>query len=67
MFSSPRVPQGQQAAYTKGLTLFNSALDQWLSCYNATPSTGGARGSDGHRSSSGEHARVSSSFPGSKN
>jgi len=53
MFSSPRVPQGQQEAYAKGLTLFGSALDQWLSCYNATPSTGGVRGNDGHRSSSG--------------
>jgi len=33
VFSAPRDSQGEKDAYAKGVTLFSSALDQWLPCY----------------------------------
>lgn len=46
-------PQDQVDAFNKGLTLFSSALDQWLSCYHvasSSPSSGGDIGTSSQRS-----------------
>ena len=49
LFSEPKDPQDQKDAYTTGLTLFSSALDQWLPCYQQT-SNGGDHGRGSLRS-----------------
>jgi hypothetical protein len=54
IFSAPGDSQGEMDAYAKGVTLFSSALDQWLPCYHAASSaknTNGDPGSGNHRPS----------------
>lgn len=42
MFLRSTYPQSKQDAYAKGVALFSSALDQWLSCYKASGGTSGS-------------------------
>jgi hypothetical protein len=54
VFSVPTDTQGEKDAYAKGITLFSSALDQWLPCYGPAFSIGTDRGNTGQRLSSGK-------------
>ena len=59
VFSVPRETQDQKDAYVKGVTLFTSALDQWLPCYSSVLGVGGGGDGDingGQRLSSSEFA-----------
>jgi hypothetical protein len=58
IFALPSSPQDERDAYVKGVTLFSSALDQWLSCY--TPTSSG--GDSGQKLPSGKHSCFFQSF-----
>jgi len=48
-FSVDGDTQAEVDAYVKGVTLFSSALDQWLPCYSWASSVGADRGNSGQR------------------
>ena len=53
LFAAPDGTQDEMDAYIKGVTLFSSALDQWLQCYHSSgKSNSGWRLSSGKRSHS---------------